>query len=115
MEVRVDLQEDQCKAPDLRIRARSSPSLDLELASLGIIAITVDAAEQELYFVWLQKAPCGLLCDLFWEINHEDVAEQADADCQNAFDDEDPPPAVVACYASLMDVQLVPVSWRYAW
>jgi hypothetical protein len=54
-----------------------------------------------LYFVWLQEAPCRFPCDLLWEVDHEDVAEQTDADCQNAFDDEDPSPAVVACYASL--------------
>lgn len=108
-EVRVDLQEYQGKTPNLRVRSRSSPGLDLELASFGVVAIAVDAAEQELYFVWLQEAPCGLLCDLFWEVYHEDVAEQTDADRQYAFDDENPPPAVVACYASLMDVQSVAV------
>jgi len=97
----MDSQEDQRKAPNLRVRARSSPSLDLEFTSLCIIAIAVDAAEQELYFVWLQEAPCRFLCDLLWEVDHEDVAEQTDADCQDAFDDENPSPAVVACYAGL--------------
>lgn len=97
----MDLQKDQGKAPNLGVSSRSSPSLDLELASLCIIAIAVDAAEQELYFVWLQEAPCRFPCDLLWEVDHEDVAEQTDADCQDAFDDEDPSPAIVACYSSL--------------
>lgn len=97
----MDLQKDQGKAPNLGVSSRSSPSLDLELASFSVVAIAVDAAEQELHFVWLQEAPCRLLCDLFWEVDHEDVAEQTDADCQDAFDDENPSPAVVACYAGL--------------
>lgn len=105
----MDSQEDQSESPNLRIRARSSPGLDLELASLGVVAIAIDAAEQKLYFIWLQEAPCGLFRDLLWEVDHEDVAEQTDADCQNAFDDENPSPAVVACYASLMDVQSLTV------
>lgn len=95
-EGRVNLQEDQGKAPDLRICSRSSPGFDLELAGLGIVAVAVDTAEQELYFVRLEESPSWLLCDLFWKVDHEDVAEQADADCQDAFDDEDPSPAVVA-------------------
>lgn len=92
----MDVQENQGKAPNLRICSRSSPGFDLELAGFGIVAITVDAAEQELYFIRLQKLPCGFLCDLFWEVDDEDVAEQANADCQNAFDDKNPSPAVVA-------------------
>ena len=105
----MDSQEDQSESPNLRICARSSPGLDLELASLGVVAIAIDAAEQKLYFVRLQEAPCRLLCDLLWEVDYEDVAEQADADCQNAFNDEDPSPTVVSCYASLMDVQSLTV------
>ena len=105
----MDSQEDQSESPNLRIRARSSPGLDLELASLGVVAIAIDAAEQKLYFVRLQEAPCRLFCDLFWEVDYKDVAEQTNADCQNAFDDENPSPAVVTCYASLMDVRSVTV------
>lgn len=72
--LRLDLQKDQGETPDLGVRSRSSPRLDLELASLGVVAIAIDATEQELYFVWLQEAPCGLLCDLLWEVHHENVA-----------------------------------------
>ena len=92
----MDVQEDQGKAPNLGICSRGSPGFDFELASLSVVAIAVDAAEQELYFVRLQELPCRFLCELFWEVDDEDVAEQADADCQDAFDDEDPSPAVVA-------------------
>lgn len=73
--VSVDVQEDQGESPNLRIRSRSSPSFDFELAGLGVIAITVDTAEQELHFVRLQELPCRFLGDLFWEVDDEDVAE----------------------------------------
>lgn len=105
----MDSQEDQSESPNLRIRARSSPGLDLELASLGVVAIAINTAEQKLYFVRLQEAPCGLFRDLLREVDNKDVAEQTDADCQNAFDDENPSPAVVTCYASLLDIQLLNV------
>lgn len=75
VEGRVNLQENQGKAPNLRIRSRSSPCFDFELAGFGIVAIAIDTAEQELYFVWLEKSPCRLLCDLLWEVDHKDIAE----------------------------------------
>ena len=103
------LQEDQRKAPNLRIHSRSSPSLDLELAGFGIITIAVDSPEEKLNFVRFQETPSRLFCDLLGEVDHEDVAEQTDADCQDAFDDEDPSPAAVACYASLLDLESVVV------
>ena len=95
------LQEDQRKAPNLGIRSRSSPGLNFELAGFGIVTIAVDSPEEKLYFVRLQETPSRLFCDLLREVDHEDVAEQTDADCQDAFDDENPSPAVVACYAGL--------------
>lgn len=68
-------QEDQSESPNLRIRSRSSPSPDFELPGLCVAAIAVDAAEEELHFVWFEEAPGRLLRDLFWEVDHEDVAE----------------------------------------
>ena len=97
-------QENQSEAPNLWIRSRSSPSLDLELARLSVIAIAVDTAEQELYFVRLEETPSRLLRDLFREIDYEDVAKKTDADGQDAFEYEDPSPAVIACCTSLMDL-----------
>jgi hypothetical protein len=103
MEVRMDSQEYQGKAPDFGICSRSGPSLDLELASFGIVAIAVDPAKQELYFVRLEKTPSWFLCDLLGEVDHKDISKDTDADCHDAFEDEDPSPAVVACSASLAD------------
>ena len=98
----LDLQEDQSESPDLRIHPRGRPSFDFKLAGFCIVAITIDATKQELNFVRLEETPSWLLRNLFWKIDHEDVAEKTDADGQNAFEDEDPPPAVVSCRASLM-------------
>lgn len=95
-------QENQRKAPNLRVFAGRRPGFDLELAGFRIAAVAVDAAEEELYLVRFEETPCGLSFELVGEGDDEDVAEEADTDGQNAFEDKDPSPAAVACYASLV-------------
>lgn len=51
--------------------------------------------------VRLEEAPGGLFGDLLGEVDDEDVAEEAQEDGQDTFQDEDPAPAVVARDAGL--------------
>ena len=60
-----------------------------------------------MYFIRLQEAPGRLLCDLFGEVDHKDISEETDTDSHDAFEDEDPSPAVVACSASLTVLESV--------
>lgn len=69
------LQEDQCECPHFRILSTGDPLPEIELFSLGITSILVDASDNKSDFLRVKKRwPLFLLLKLVRERHEIDVA-----------------------------------------
>lgn len=86
------LQEQHSKRPDLPVLTSGQPLLEVPWLSSRIIAIFVDATNDECDFVAVDEAIVLLVDRAVREVDKEGVAEECSSHCHEAKDEEDPSP-----------------------
>lgn len=92
----LNLQENHGEPPDFQVGPRCNPFLDVERFDLGIIAVFVDAADDEVALAFAQE-PFRCASSPVRKVHQSEIATDADETGNDAFDDENPTPATVAC------------------
>lgn len=91
---RCDAEKDKGKDPNLEVGSGLQKGSKGKGLRYGVSSIAVDAANDKVALLLGQKVPRPM--SLFWKPHEEEVGDESTDARDDAFDDEDPPPAAQA-------------------